>query len=307
MPSIKINPKGDNPTEIRRALQQLNSDLVALTASEIPSSPYGSISATNVQDALEELDDEKKSSLMTLTDVLTETPSDDSILQYNNSNSRFELTNSPVFLSGTITNKLFIGTNVAELYPFNDDLHLDLPANKTLVLDEIVYNDIYIGIESGRTSAANYPDWETFSTNLSAYTFDVDDYIDLSSVELLHGWKEGTDIELHVHWATNGVDVDNRYVKWQIFYSWADKNEVFSAEAEDSEETEITASTTDRTHKYTSVTVIAGTNYKIGSVLKLRLKRITSTGTAPTADPFALMVGVHYQIDTLGSRERSIK
>jgi hypothetical protein len=60
MNSIKINPKADSVIEIRRALQQLDKDLNAVSASEIPSSPYGSIYATNVQDALEELDDEKE-------------------------------------------------------------------------------------------------------------------------------------------------------------------------------------------------------------------------------------------------------
>lgn len=59
MPSIKINAKADNPVEIRRALQQLNKETNDIVASDIPSSPSGNLSSTNVQDALEELDSEK--------------------------------------------------------------------------------------------------------------------------------------------------------------------------------------------------------------------------------------------------------
>lgn len=59
MPQIKINAKADNAVEIRRALQQLNTDVNALTALDIPFAIGGNISATNVQDAIDELDTEK--------------------------------------------------------------------------------------------------------------------------------------------------------------------------------------------------------------------------------------------------------
>ena len=40
----------------------------------------------------------------------------------------------------------------------------------------------------------------------------------------------------------------------------------------------------------------------------MRIRRIAEdTGTAPTADPFVLDVGIHYEIDTVGSRERASK
>ena len=46
---------------------------------------------------------------------------------------------------------------------------------------------------------------------------------------------------------------------------------------------------------------------KIGSIIKLRLKRIAGTGTEPAVNPFVEMVGIHYQKDTLGSRKLSDK
>jgi hypothetical protein len=175
------------------------------------------------------------------------------------------------------------------------------------VFNPIYYNDLYIGLESAKTPASNAPTWSTFTTNLNAYTFDIDDYFDLSTTELLHGWEEGTDIELHIHWATNGSNVDDRKVKWQIFYSWGDNGEVFSAESNSENESTITGGTTSLTHLYTSIGTISGANYKIGSIIKMRIKRIASTGTEPTADPFGLMVGIHYRINTIGSLNQSSK
>jgi len=42
---------------------------------------------------------------------------------------------------------------------------------------------------------------------------------------------------------------------------------------------------------------------KIGGHCVARLKRITSTGAAPTANPFIPMLQEHIQCDTVGSRE----
>lgn len=173
--------------------------------------------------------------------------------------------------------------------------------------DATVYNDIYIGLTGAKVPAANTPTWATFTTNTSAYTFDVNDYIDINPSEMLHNWKEGSDIELHLHWATNGTDANERAVKWQIYFSWGDMNEAFSAEQTASVETIIAATDADLTHKYSSFGSFSGTGFKIGSIGTLRLKRITSTGTAPSNDPFGLMVGVHYEIDTIGSRSQLTK
>jgi hypothetical protein len=173
--------------------------------------------------------------------------------------------------------------------------------------DATVFNDLIIPLESAKTPASNAPTWATFNGNLYAYTFAVNDHVYLQATEVLHGYKEGSNIEFHVHWATNGSDGTDRAVNWEIEYSWADVNEVFPASATVSAETTITANTTSLTHKYTSVASISGTGYKLGSILKARLRRITSAGTAPANNPFGLMVGIHYELDTIGSRTTSSK
>ena len=143
---------------------------------------------------------------------------------------------------------------------------------------------------------------------MKSFTFALNDYVDLQTTEILHGYAEGTNIEIHVHIITNGAnDGTERKVKYIIYYSWGDKDEVMSAEANVSDEQTIVVSEADRTHHVVSLGVVTGTGYKINSALKMRVKRIAGTGVEPANDPFVEMVGVHYQKNTLGSRERLAK
>lgn len=170
-----------------------------------------------------------------------------------------------------------------------------------VLLDPIEYNDLYIGLSGAKVPAANTPTFSPFTTNTKLYTFAVDDYIDLSSVEMLHGWKEGTPIEFHIHWVTNGLDATDCGVKWQIFYTMGELS-AYSAEASASAETIIPAATADKTGFFTDIVTIPMTGYTIGTNIVMRLKRIAATATAPAANPFASMVGIHYQIESIGSR-----
>lgn len=176
-----------------------------------------------------------------------------------------------------------------------------------------VFDDLYIDI-APKTTGAGKPTLATFNGNVNKYTFAVNDVSDLSTVELKHNWKEGSAIEIHVHWATNGTnDATVRGVKWEVDYTWANMQSaggtiVFPAVTTSSAETSIAANETDKTHKYTSVVSFTPTGGKIGANLLLSLKRIASvTNVAPASDPFCLMVGVHYEIDTIGSRTTSSK
>lgn len=173
---------------------------------------------------------------------------------------------------------------------------------------ETAYNDLVIPISTGKIPGAAYPDWTAFTTNTYLYTFDVDDYIDLPSSEILHGWREGTPLECHIHFITNGANnATPRTVKYTLYYSIGDMGEVMAAEDSKTGEATIPALEADRTHHYLDLGDIAGLSYKIGAVLTLRLKRVASTGTEPANAPFVANVGIHYEIDAIGSRQEGVK
>lgn len=191
------------------------------------------------------------------------------------------------------------------------DLLIDCGANKTVELTQVVYDDLYFEI-SPKTTGAGKPTLANFSGNVNQYQMAINDISELRPVELKHDGKEGTQIELHVHWGTNGLDVTDRGVKWEIDYTWANAlaaggTTAFAAVTTVSTETQIPANTPDKTHMYTSVVSFTPT-WKIGVLVLMSLKRIASvTDPTPTSDPWVFMVGIHYQVNTLGSRQISTK
>lgn len=132
----------------------------------------------------------------------------------------------------------------------------------------------------------------TFNGNIKQYTFAVNDEV-FGTSEVTHLYKEGTNLIPHIHWATNGSNTTNRYVKWELEYSWANENWTFSTPTIISAEQEILANKSSLTHYMTNLPNIDGTNIKIGTYLCWRVRRIISSGVAPTSNPFGLAFGVH--------------
>ena len=190
----------------------------------------------------------------------------------------------------------------------------EFEADGTIVLhgDATVHDDWYFEI-APKTTGVGKPTLANFSGNVNQWQMAINDISELRPVELAHKWKEATEIEIHVHWGTNGVDGTNRGVKWEIDYSWANPLSVgattaFAGVTTDSAETQIPAATPDKTHMYTTVITVTPAGGKIGAVLVMSLKRIASvTDPTPTSDPWVFMVGIHYMIDTVGSRTRTAK
>ena len=188
------------------------------------------------------------------------------------------------------------------------DLRVTCGADKTIELQNVVWDDVNVSLVTAKVPAANFPTWAAFTTNLYSYTFALNDYADLSTAEILHCYKEGTDLGIHLHLVTNGLnDATERKAKYTVYYSWGDMDEVMSGEGSLTQEVTIAANLADRTHLFLDMLDITGATYKIGSMLKLRVKRIAGTGTEPAADPFVEQVGIHYQINTIGSRQELIK
>ena len=173
-----------------------------------------------------------------------------------------------------------------------------------------IWNDIYFPMSSGRIGGANQPTWAAFQGNIEEYTFGINDYIHLPSGEILHSYKEGSDIHLHCHIVTNGSDVADTQVNYEIEYTIGDIGEVMSAAAIiTSGNFTIPGGTADRTHLYVAIDDIAGATFLIQAAIKMRFRRIVRVGgTAdPTLDPFVLMAGIHIEEDTVGSRTETAK
>ena len=196
------------------------------------------------------------------------------------------------------------------------DLIIETGTGKTAVFSD-AYDDLPPNPIIGAKLGATAPTLRTFIGDIEQFTFDAsNDYV-IGATEITHKYKEGTDLSAHVHWATNGQDIDERTVKWQLSYSIANSvytvpperqfGAVFDTQVVISEEIAVPATILDRTHVISTIGTIPGTILKIGAYVVWRFERIASSGTEPTSDPFALAVGFHSAIDTVGSRTIFIK
>lgn len=190
------------------------------------------------------------------------------------------------------------------------DLVIDCGTDKTLVLDETVWDDLAPSPIIAAKLGATAPTLATFVTDVEQYTFDAtNDYV-IGATEITHKWKEGTTIYPHIHWANNGTNATDRGVKWQLKYTVGDAMETFSAQTTTVVDVTIPLATADRTHMINDfATPIDGTNLKIGAYICWRLERIATAHAngAPANDPFALALGFHVEMDTIGSRTKTAK
>ncbi len=189
------------------------------------------------------------------------------------------------------------------------DLPVDCGANKTILLNQVVYDDLQFGIAAGKVPAANTPAFETFTTNTNEYSFAVNDYIDIQAGELPHWWKEGTNGDVHLHITLKAANATgaNRFAKFTVYIARADAGDVW---AETSLTAELTIPTGSAAMKafYLDMGDIDLSGYSIGAQVKIRLKRIAATGgTEYASSTFITQVGIHLQKDTVGSRQETIK
>lgn len=237
---------------------------------------------------------------------------DGSELRVNNDISIPSDTKKMLFGAGDDMSVDYDGTkgNIKTDLTAPSDLNIDCGTDKTIVLEETVWDDIQFNIETGRTASSNAPDWDaTFTANTGCYKFDIDDYIDLGTNEMMHNWKEGTGVYFHVHTALDGANASgsSQYAKFIIYVAYAKDGAVYT-ETNKEIEIEIPTGTADLTHLFGQASALSMTGLTIGTQMNIRLKRIAATtGTEYPNHIFVTQTGIHYEIDTLGSRQIGIK
>jgi len=185
------------------------------------------------------------------------------------------------------------------------DLIIDCGTAKTLVLEVPVYNDINIAGYLLGKPASNYPGTDTFRTStptdtgIETYAFAVDEKVH-GGFELMHDYKEGTDLVFHVHFQIIAVPSGTDNVQWRLAYVvMRDGVTLTAVTTIDSADTPV--DTQYRAYR-TDFGAITGTNFKIGDQFMFTLTRVAPDGDVFLGDCLIETAGIHYQIDTLGSR-----
>ena len=215
-----------------------------------------------------------------------------------------------------------INSNAALTIDLDDaDLTIDCGTDKTLLLTTPVWDDLRVSPISVKVTGNNQPDWELWKNNggvsAGVYTYMFDPLADEEvwfEAQLPHGYAEGEDIEVHVHWFPDSLadgTPANQEVEWGLEYVWVDISEDPAANTTliyGSTHTPADANVAADRHYLTEIGVLTGTGYKISSILMCRLFRNADGANDDYEDDVGLLsVDFHVPINTLGSRTEDAK
>lgn len=158
-----------------------------------------------------------------------------------------------------------------------------------------------------RTTGPNIPTLVAVNGTLTLPQWQVNDFNICEGQEIIHGWKEGSDVLWHLHLTTNGLDATNRYVRFTIEYGYVNINGqwVFPALIT-TPDLLIPANTPTKTMLALQLGTFLPPS-QVADHVVAKLTRIAAVGAAPTSNPWISMLQLHIQVDTLGSRTVTAK
>lgn len=177
--------------------------------------------------------------------------------------------------------------------------------NGTFELNPPVYDDLQINVSTARSPASLAPTWTPYKGSQVPAFSDSQVNVIYFTAQLPHGYKEGSNLEFHIHVAYP----DNTWGKsrWYMTYSWANIGDTFPV-ALSADKIQTSMNTTDYHQLISLTSTINGTGKEISSILLCSIQR---TGTALEDDygNVIYLVGAdfHYQKDTLGSKTEHAK
>lgn len=167
-----------------------------------------------------------------------------------------------------------------------------------------VWDDIILNATNLRPGATP-PAYAAFKGGIFGARFDagVADEV-YGSFEIPHDYKEGTDLHIHTHWSPTTTNTGN--VVWGIEYTYSNMQGIFGNNVTVTGAPD-PASGIIHKHEFSNIAVISDLLIKIGTIVAFRLFRQNGGTDTFTGNVFLHSMGIHYQIDTVGSREIATK
>jgi len=196
------------------------------------------------------------------------------------------------------------------------DLTINCGTDKTVKLTEGVWKDTNVGGAQLNPIPAFAPDLEKFldegggDTGIYTLAFAVNESAS-GSFEIQHDYKEGTDISFHIHWQGIAAPSGTDFVKWELTYTIVRFDATIDASTVIVIETAIDTQYKNNTSVFPIISGSTGGNnggpIQMGDQFLLTARRIAAAGDAYLGDALVLTAGLHYEVDTLGSRQIGVK
>jgi len=189
------------------------------------------------------------------------------------------------------------------------DLDVDCGTEKTIRLVETVWDDINAGALTLQGPPGQQPDIEEIDdeggSGTGIYTYGIAVGEAVSGVfEIAHWYKEGTDVEPHIHFSINAAPSGTDYVKFELTYTFTRFGETVDASTTISIEAAVDTQYEEYIFSFPTIT---GTSFKIGDQFQFTLERVAAAGDAFLGDILMKTFGLHCEKDTMGSRQEFIK
>ena len=174
----------------------------------------------------------------------------------------------------------------------------------------ITYEDIQIPALAAKAND-NPPTLSTFRGSVVTYSFGEQNAQNeeqvFFNVQIPHSWNEGTTLYPHIHFSCGTTSADS--VRWGLEYTWANVNGSFGTTTTIYCSKQIGNAYEHKVAGFGGITPDSNTN-KISSILVCRLFRNSSHVTEDSYngdDVFLLQFDIHYEVNTMGSRQQWIK
>lgn len=193
------------------------------------------------------------------------------------------------------------------------DLHINCGTDKTVVLDETVYDDLQVSISNIRLPAVNYPAERLYAFGIvggvefPVLGFDVDEYI-YFDVQTSHQMLLNSVLDNHIHFSTpNTTNIGDKF-KFQLDVIAAPVNGQWTAPSGTPYSAEYTIQANDNTyHRLYDIADIPAVNSTVSTIYKCKLTRIDASGDEYASEVYVTFTDCHYQKDTMGSRQEYAK
>ena len=171
-----------------------------------------------------------------------------------------------------------------------------------LLMEDTVWDDLRAPATQIKQGATLKPDF-----NYTDVTLDFDDSSDETiyiNMQLPHDWKIESDINPHIHWIQN----QNQNIPWKMEYRFQNNNAATEASWTTIalDQLAYTYSSGNLNQISAPSSMIDTTGVTISSVLQVKITRDVSEDSY-SGDAQVYEFDIHYQRDTLGSKDEYIK
>jgi len=204
---------------------------------------------------------------------------------------------------------VFAGIKVGDISGGN---YLEVESDGTLEFNgnATVWDDVRVPLEKGKLAGGSNPTFEKFKDNGSGsngvYAYNFSDGNELFfSLQMPHSWKLGSTVYPHFHIASK-TDGSGKKIKLGFEYTWQSIHGTFGNTTVETRDVDL-----DTAYKHLIFNVpsagVSGTGMGLSSMLFCRVYREAADSDNFAGDVYFLEWDMHYEQDTVGSRQVTTK